>query len=63
MRTHDIPLFHDKLRNFPKASLNICFLELSEEFLQGLKNEFGSTTVNKPSVYESLKFYYISTSF
>ena len=36
--------FHDKIRNFPeKLSLNICFLELSEEFLSGSKK-----SSNKP---------------
>ena len=30
MRTHNIH-FHDKIRKFPKISLNICFLELSEK--------------------------------
>ena len=34
-------------------SLNIRFLELSE----GLENEFESTTVNKLSVLEPLRFY------
>ena len=37
MSTHNIP-FHDKTRT---NSLNICFLELSEEFRRVSKNEFG----------------------
>ena len=36
-------------------SLNICFLELSEEFLRD-KNEFELTMVNEPSVFELLRF-------
>ena len=31
MSTHNIH-FHDKIENFHKMTLNICFLELSEEF-------------------------------
>ena len=31
MSTHNIQ-FHDKLRNIPPKSLNIGFLELSEDF-------------------------------
>ena len=37
----------------------ICrFLELSRNFLE-LKNESESDKVNKPSVFKSLRFYYI----
>ena len=49
MRTHSIQ-FHDKI------SLNICFLELSEEFRRISKNEFESDMVNEPPVFELLKF-------
>ena len=31
MCTHNIPI-HDKIGKIPKISLNICFLELSDEF-------------------------------
>ena len=31
MSTYNIH-FHDKIQTIPKISLNICFLELSEEF-------------------------------
>ena len=34
-------------------SLNICFIELSEDFTE----ETSSNTVNEISVFESLKFY------
>ena len=36
MSTHNIR-FHDKIRKNPKLSLNICFLELSEEFSRDSK--------------------------
>ena len=45
MSMHNLQ-FHDKI----KISLNVCFLE------QGLKNEFGLIMVNKPSVFELLRF-------
>ena len=35
--------FHDKIRNFPKTALNICFLESSEEFPRD-----SETTSNQP---------------
>ena len=44
--------FHDK----KKSSLNICFLELSEEFPGDSKNEFELVMVNVPSVFELLGF-------
>ena len=42
----------------PKISLDICFLETSEEFPRDFKSEFESDTVNEPAVFEPLKFYY-----
>ena len=42
MNTHNIH-FHDKIRQFPKISLTICFLELSEEFPRDSK-----TSSNQP---------------
>ena len=42
MSTHNIQ-FHDKIR---KQSLNICFLELLEDFVGIVKNESESSTVN-----------------
>ena len=53
MSTHNIQ-FHDKIR---KKSLNICFLELLEEFC---RKEFESSTLNEPSVFEPLRLYYMS---
>ena len=44
-----------------KISKNICFLELSNKFSR-TKNEFESTGINKPSVFESLKFYFMCSS-
>ena len=35
MSTHNIH-FHDKIGKTPKISLNICFLELLEEFRRDL---------------------------
>ena len=43
--------FYDKIT---KNSINISFLELSDEFCR-LKNEFESAMVNKPSVFEQLR--------
>ena len=40
-----------KKENVPKISLNICFLELSEEIPRDSKNEFESAMVNEPSVW------------
>ena len=51
--------FHDKIRTIPKTSLNICFLELSKEFLRDSKNEFELATGNESSMFESLKFNYL----
>ena len=56
MRTQNIH-FHDKIGKIPKISLNICFLELSDEISRGLKSEFKYATVNEPSVFELLRFY------
>ena len=39
--------------------LNICFLELSEEFPTDLKNVFISAMVHGPSVFELLTFIFI----
>ena len=44
MRTHNIR-FNDEIRNFPKIALNICFLELSEEFPRA-----SNTSLNKPTL-------------
>ena len=38
-----------------KISLNICFLELMEEFLWDLKNRFKSAMENKPSVFRVIE--------
>ena len=55
MSMHNIH-FHNKKNKILKISLNIWFLEPSENFL-GLKNEFESARVNEPLMFESLKFY------
>ena len=39
-------------------SLNISFLEISEEFRRDSKNEFKLALVNEPSEFELLKFDY-----
>ena len=44
-----VQAIHDKI------SLNICSVELLEEFCRD-KNEFEWALVNKPSVFELLKF-------
>ena len=49
MSTHNKQL-HDK-----KIFLNICFLELSEEFPRD-SQMFESAVVNEPSVFEPLRF-------
>ena len=51
MSTHNIQ-FHDEIR---KKSLNICFLELLEEFCRDWKK--SSSTVNEPSVFEPMMLY------
>ena len=51
MSIHNIP-FHDKIRKL----LNVCFLELSEEFYRDSKNEFESSKVNG---VQSSRSYYI----
>ena len=55
MATNSILVSLLNLGNFSKISINICFLELIEEFSR-LKNESESATVNEPSVFESLYF-------
>ena len=45
----------NKLETFPNISLNICFSELSEKFPR--ENKFESAMVNRPLVFELLKFY------
>ena len=52
MSTHNIHL-HDKTC---KMFLNICFLEISEEFCRDSKNKYKFAMVNKPSVSELLRF-------
>ena len=55
MSTYNIH-FLDKIGKIPKISLNICFLELLEEFPRGVKNKFELAIVNKSSVFKSLGF-------
>ena len=43
--------FHDTIRKSPQKSLNICLLELLEEFRRDLKNKFDSAYV-----FELLRF-------
>ena len=47
---------HDEIK---KKSSNICFLELSEEFRIDSKIKFELAMVNKPSMFELLRFHYI----
>ena len=47
--------FSNKIRNVLKIFLNICFLELSEEFRR-VKNEFKSAMVNESLVIESIPY-------
>ena len=42
-----------------KYTLNYSKSAAMEFFSKGLKNEFQTAVVNKPSVFEPLKFYYI----
>ena len=51
MSTYNIQC-HDKTRKNP---LNICFLELSEEFHRDSK-KFELAMVNEPSLFELLRF-------
>ena len=51
MSTHNIFIFNIK-ENHPKLS-KICSYGI---FSMGLKNEFETSVVNEPSVFESLKF-------
>ena len=46
-------IFHYKKENIPKLS-QICNYGICSK---GLKNEFKTAVVNKPSVFELLKFY------
>ena len=52
MRTHTIPfsICKGKIINYPKSAA-MGF------FSKGLKNEFETAVVNKPSVFEPLTFY------
>ena len=46
---HTQHIFHNTIRKFPWAVKRITYV---------LKNEFELAMVNKPSVFESLKFYW-----
>ena len=56
MSTHSIPFSIYKR----KSALIIPYLKLLD-FLKGLKDEFETAMVNKPSVFEPLKFYCTGT--
>ena len=45
-----------KLKKQPNISLNNCFIDLSEEFSMGSKNDFEWVMVNELSVLELLHF-------
>ena len=49
MSTHNIQ-FYDKI------SLNICFLQVAEEFRWDSKNEFELAMANEPLVFKLLRF-------
>ena len=55
MRTQNIPFFNVKKENRPKLS-KTCSYKI---FSKGLKNELETAMVNKPPVFEPLKFYCI----
>ena len=55
MSAHNIPFTNAKEDNRSKLS-QICSCGI---FSKGLKNEFETTAVNEPSVFEPLKFYCI----
>ena len=57
MSKHNL-LFHDKVGQLPKISLNICFLDLSEEFIRD-SERLQISQVNESSVFESKRFYCI----
>ena len=58
MSSHNVH-FHNKIRKISKISLDICFLELSEAFSWGLKNEFELAMINESSVFDLLRFHCI----
>ena len=53
MSTHNIPFLNIKKENHPKLS-QICNYGICSK---GPKNEFDTSVVNEPSVFEPLKFY------
>ena len=53
MGTHNIPFSILKM----KITLNYPKFAAKRNFSEGLKNEFETTVVNEPSVFEPLKFY------
>ena len=55
MSTHNIPFFNMKKKNTRNYSKSAAM----GFFSKGLKNEFERAMVNKPSVFEPLKFYCI----
>ena len=57
MSTNNIQ-FHDKIRKFPQ-NIILVFLSYWNNFLGMQKTKVKSTMVNEPSMFESLKFYYI----
>ena len=57
MSTHNIH-FMLKYENFPKISINICFLYAVVRISLGLKNEFELATANKPSVFKSFTVFF-----
>ena len=57
MSSHKIP-FSIYKHNYPKLS-KICSFGI---FSKGLKNEFETSLVNEPSVFEPVKFYCICTN-
>ena len=59
MSTHSVPFLNIKKENHPKLS-QICNYGISSK---GPKNEFETAVVNKPSVFEPLKFYCTCTCF
>ena len=55
MSTHNIPFLNIKKENHPTSS-QICNYGICSK---GLKKEYETAVVNRPSVFEPLKFYCI----
>ena len=59
MNIHNNTIINIKKKNHPKLS-QFCSYGI---FCKGPKNELETSAVNEPSVFELLKFYYISSAY